>query len=157
MNQFSGQSKKSGSRHNYAVIVVLDTNVLISALIHDGVARNFLTRLISQNHLVALSSYIIRETEEVLRRAKFSNREILNQLWKLVKKDAMFVNLKPSTFDFNLRDPKDHPILQTALAARARFLVTGDQDLLVLKNYHDIKIVTISEASATLFGPVENY
>lgn len=157
MNQSSKQSKESGSRHNYAVIVVLDTNVLISALIHDGIARNFLTRLISQNHLVVLSDYIVRETEEVLRRAKFSNREILNQLWKLVKKDAMFVNLKPSAVDFNLRDPKDHPILQTALAAGAKFLVTGDQDLLVLKNYQDIKIVTISEASATLSGPVGNY
>ena len=138
------------------MIVVLDTNVLISALIHDGVARNFLTRLISQNHLIALSGYIVRETEEVLRRAKFLNREILNQLWKLIKGDSMFVNLKPSTVDFNLRDPKDNSILQTAIAAGAKFLVTGDQDLLILKNYHGIKIITIAEASATFIPSLQS-
>lgn len=128
--------------------VVLDTNIFISALIRLGSARHLVVRLITRNFSLALSEYIIRETEEVLRRAKFSNRQILNQLWELVKIDAKLVKIKSVGFSSPLRDPKDHPILQAALAAKAEYLVTGDKDLLVLKNWRGIKIVTITEFSA---------
>jgi len=40
------------------------------------------------------------------------------------------------------RDPRDHPVLATALAARARYLVAGDRDLLVLEKPFGIEIVT---------------
>jgi putative PIN family toxin of toxin-antitoxin system len=40
------------------------------------------------------------------------------------------------------RDPNDDPILQTAVAAQAELLVAGDRDLLSLKSFHGIGIVT---------------
>jgi len=41
-----------------------------------------------------------------------------------------------------LRDPKDHPILETAEIAKAQYLVTGDNHLLILRKFKNIKILT---------------
>ena len=49
-----------------------------------------------------------------------------------------------------LRDPDDDMVLATALAASADFIVTGDADLLNLKSYQGIPIVTPAEAMARL-------
>jgi hypothetical protein len=43
------------------------------------------------------------------------------------------------------RDPKDEPYLQTAMAGRADFIVSGDNDLLALKSINNIRIITPSE------------
>jgi putative PIN family toxin of toxin-antitoxin system len=40
------------------------------------------------------------------------------------------------------RDPNDEPILETAVASNADLLVAGDRDLLSLKSFHGIGIVT---------------
>ena len=40
------------------------------------------------------------------------------------------------------RDPKDDMILECAVLARAKFIVSGDRDLLALGNYENISIVT---------------
>lgn len=130
--------------------VVLDTNIFVSALIRRGSARSLILHLVARNFSLALSEYLIRETEQVLRRAKFSDSKILNQLWELVKTDAKFVKIEPLVINSYLRDPKDHPILQTALAAKAEYLITGDKDLLVLKKWRGIEIVTITEFSAII-------
>ena len=44
--------------------------------------------------------------------------------------------------DFSLRDPADNKVLETAVIGKCHWLVTGDKDLLVLKNYRNINIVT---------------
>jgi hypothetical protein len=44
-----------------------------------------------------------------------------------------------------VRDPKDNPILECARAARAKYLVTGDRDLLILRSYGRLRILTIRD------------
>jgi putative PIN family toxin of toxin-antitoxin system len=44
-----------------------------------------------------------------------------------------------------VRDPKDNPILECAQAARAKYLITGDRDLLTLGTYRRLRIVTLRE------------
>jgi len=44
-----------------------------------------------------------------------------------------------------VRDPKDNPILECARAARAKYLITGDKDLLTLRTYRRLHIVAIRE------------
>ncbi|MGQ0652765.1 MAG: putative toxin-antitoxin system toxin component, PIN family [Betaproteobacteria bacterium] len=48
------------------------------------------------------------------------------------------------------RDPDDEAVIACALAAHADLIVSGDQDLLVLKNYRRIRIVSANEALALL-------
>lgn len=48
------------------------------------------------------------------------------------------------------RDPDDEAVLACALAARAKLIVSGDQDLLVLKSYRRIRIVSANQALAII-------
>lgn len=125
--------------------VVLDTNVLISALTHAGIARNFVYQLILKNIQIIISDYIFSEVKEVLQRHKFKNQPIFETLWQLVNQTITVVKVTAKTGHVSLRDPKDHPILQTAQKAKARFIITGDKDLLVLKSWHNITILTMPQ------------
>ncbi|CAC5342364.1 nucleotide binding protein PINc [Planktothrix agardhii CCAP 1459/11A] len=43
------------------------------------------------------------------------------------------------------RDPKDDKILSLALSGKAEYIITGDQDLLILNLFQGVKIITIEE------------
>ena len=47
--------------------------------------------------------------------------------------------------DFGLRDPADNMVLETAIAGKCSFLITGDKDLLTLKKYKNLQVVTPSQ------------
>lgn len=125
--------------------VVLDTNILISALIQPGRARNFIFGLIQQEAEIILSDYILSEVGEVLKRNKFQEKAIFTTLWGFLRNAASVVKVNFAVLKTPLRDPKDHPILKTAQKGRADLIVTGDNDLLVLKNWKGVKIVKMSE------------
>jgi uncharacterized protein len=55
--------------------VVLDTNVLVSAIISDGKSRELLTRGISNQFSIVISDLIIKELVSVLKRPKFKTSE----------------------------------------------------------------------------------
>ena len=48
------------------------------------------------------------------------------------------------------RDPNDDYLLDLAVTAGADFLVTGDNDLLILKNYHNTKIISFTSFMAVI-------
>ena len=125
--------------------LVLDTNVLISALINDGAARRFVRRVLNEKVKVVLSDYIINEVEEVLKRKKFSKMEIVIDLWEVLKQEARVVSVPVDHQTTTVRDPKDHPILLTAVKSGAEVIVTGDGDLLVLKEWKGVRIVKMSQ------------
>lgn len=130
--------------------VVLDTNVLVSALIHPGSARSLVYHLVEVNVNIAISDYIIKEADSVLKRSKFRRRQIFTQIWKELKPILVVVSSKNGKLSKLLRDPKDHPILITAQNAKADYLITGDDDLLTLKKWRDIKIITITQCQKLL-------
>ena len=47
--------------------------------------------------------------------------------------------------DFGLRDLKDNMVLETAVVGKCNFLITGDKDLLTLRRYKSVNVVTPSE------------
>ena len=51
----------------------------------------------------------------------------------------------PGTLDSTVRDPEDNAVLECALTACARFLITGDEDLLVLGTFQGVEIVRVAE------------
>jgi uncharacterized protein len=124
--------------------VVLDTNVLVSAVINDGKSRSLLLTLL-QEHTVISSRQLFIELSEVLSRDKFgindsqANRylEILTNNCKIVKDNARFKVVSA--------DPDDDLILNVAFTGKADFIVTGDRHLLDLKSFKYTKIVKISE------------
>lgn len=120
--------------------VVLDTNILVSGLAYPGSVPGRIVGAWRQGGLeVALSHYILDELGRVLPRLprmRLSPSEIRDLIDSL-----MFVAdvvAPEATQDAMLRDPSDQPVLATWRAAGARYLVTGDKDLLALAERYPI-------------------
>lgn len=128
--------KKTGTLH-----VVLDTNVFISALHFPESALAILWRLLLEGkYRLILSPSIIEETAAILRgRFLWHEEEIQNTLKLLVKK-AGIVRVD-TVLDVVPDDPKDNHILACALAGKVDVIVSGDKDLLRLKEYEGIPII----------------
>ncbi len=115
--------------------MVLDTNVLVSGIAYPGSVPGRIIAAWRQGGLdVVLSRYILDELARVLPRLNHRLNWSKTDFADFVDILAINVDLTEpdAVVDANLRDTADQPILGTALAARADYLVTGDRDLLAL-------------------------
>lgn len=122
--------------------VVFDTNVLIAAFVAEGVCAKLLRRARKGQVSLITSPFILQEFQDTLSK-KFSatRREIQDALQVVM--DAVQITVQPSQAVTGVcRDPDDDRVLECALAAQAEFLVTGNEDLLVLKKFKGIRIIT---------------
>lgn len=121
--------------------VVLDTNILISATLWDNsVAQKLLFSLIGKGIVVYCSIPILIEYQNVLERDfGYTKKEIDKIL------DMLFVFLEIIVPEVKLEivkdDPDDDKIIECAVEANVKFIITYDKHLLRLKNYQRIKIV----------------
>ncbi|MES2390066.1 MAG: putative toxin-antitoxin system toxin component, PIN family [Acidobacteriota bacterium] len=120
--------------------VVLDTNVLVSGLAYPNSTPGRIVTLWRQGGLeVVLSRYILDETARVLPRLVrigLSSDEIRDLMDSL-----MFLAdvVEPSgEEDGRLRDRADQKVLGTLTASQAKYLITGDKDLLALAEAYPI-------------------
>ncbi len=119
--------------------IVFDTNIFISALVIPGsLAEKALLRIIEGRDELLISKDIIKEVVSVLASKFGREREalshvavILLELGKLVKPDRRIQVL---------RDEPDNRILECAISGKADLIVTGDKEMLGLKEYLGIKI-----------------
>jgi putative PIN family toxin of toxin-antitoxin system len=126
-------------------VVVLDSNILISAVAFPGKPRSILERAIRGEFRLALSDPILEEVEAVLSGKKFlfpgrMVRFIMNELEAL----ADFVEPK-SAIELVHEDLDDNRILECAVEAGADVIVTGDEHLLRLREVLGILIVSADE------------
>ena len=128
--------------HEKNLKVVLDTNVLVSALVFGGKPQVVIKWLV-ENGSIYISQDILTETRRIIH-AKFPNFLIdFTRLEKLLERDALWVVL--GSIKVNIcQDPDDNMIIETALLGQGSYIVSGDNDLLVLKNYQNIQIATPS-------------
>ena len=128
-----------------AIAVVLDTNVLVSALAYpDSVPGRILTAWRSGSIDLILSNHILGELRRLLPRLQHRHGLMAAEIDELVDSLGFQVELvepleEPAT---PVRDLHDQPILGTLLRARETWpdalLVTGDKDLLALSHFHPI-------------------
>ena len=118
--------------------VVLDTNVIVAALVAKGLCHEVVVRALGGCSVVS-SAALLDELEQTLR-AKFTlgpaATAFLEQLRLRVRLVAPASLATPVS-----RDADDDLVLATAVAAKATLIVTGDLDLLVIRRYEDIDIV----------------
>ncbi len=126
---------------------LLDANVLISAAIRpSGTPGLVISALLERDAFeLVLSPSIIAETEEALRLPRI--RKYLAEPDEAVLWLADLGALADLASDSGrakgvCRDPEDDAVLSAAVEGRVRVIVTGDDDLLALKEYEGILIVT---------------
>ena len=121
------------------MIVVPDTNVVVAALVANGLCRELLHRTI-RLRVLATSHALLQELDLTLRR-KFDVTPSVDVFLDLFRASIRVVEPKALPAPV-CRDPSDDVVLATAVAARADSIVTGDQDLLVLGSYQGVRIVS---------------
>jgi putative PIN family toxin of toxin-antitoxin system len=131
------------------MLVVADTNTVISGLLWQGAPRQILDA--ARYNIIELftSVALLTEMEEVLHREKFARRLSLANLTphELVLGYASLATVvKPAVImPVVLADPDDDAVLSCAVAACAEVIVSGDSHLLNLKGYQGIHILTAGE------------
>lgn len=129
--------------------LVLDTNGVLSGLLWRGEIYEFLLQ-IRQTPSVKLfsSESLIEEFADVLARPHCVKRLALidQNATQMVGDYLKVVELvEPANIAPTSRDVDDDAVLACALAARADFIVSGDQDLIVLGEFQNIPIISAAD------------
>lgn len=123
---------------------VFDTNILVSSFVTEGLCMRLLIRANRREFDLFVSPAIKEEFENALKRKVGLLPEELQEALRLLEEVSRVCD--PSKRGIQVmgicRDEDDHAVLEAALACRAEFIVTGDKDLLALKKFRDIKIMT---------------
>lgn len=125
-------------------------NVLVSAFLWDGIPGRLIELAGEKEIELFTNRALLAELNEVLHRRKFtkpiqatgfSAAEIVKHYQRLAHR----LTVRQLTQRIS-RDADDDQVLACALAANANFIVSGDKDLLTLKVFREIPIVTVAEA-----------
>ncbi|MBP9914187.1 MAG: putative toxin-antitoxin system toxin component, PIN family [Opitutaceae bacterium] len=119
--------------------LVLDTNVLLAAVLSDGLCRDLVRKRITAHELYS-SQGLLEEFAEKLR-SKFDSDPADTPFYGAYRDRVILVKALPLLAPV-CRDPDDDLVLATAIAAQAEVIVTGDQDLLVLRQHEGVRILT---------------
>ena len=125
--------------------VVIDTNLWISFLLTKDFSK--FDSIIAHNEITLIfSAELVDEIVEVTQRIKFRKYFKLDDVESLlikIKSRSVFIEVTSGVN--RCRDPKDNFLLSLALDGFATHLLTGDKDLLILKNFGQTKILKITE------------
>jgi putative PIN family toxin of toxin-antitoxin system len=122
------------------VNVVLDTNVLFGAFASRGAYCDLLNRCL-QKHRVVISKHIVDElVRGLVKQLRITPNYARTAVSDLSVECSVVVPL--AVAPDACRDPDDLPVLGTALAGTCDHIVTGDRDLLSLRAFKGIAIVS---------------
>ncbi|MEO7300096.1 MAG: putative toxin-antitoxin system toxin component, PIN family [Verrucomicrobiota bacterium] len=119
--------------------VVVDTNVIVAGLVSEGVCRDIVKRRLPRCELF-ISQALLHELENKMRdKFGFDPKDL--PLLQTYKEAATMLKPKPLIKSI-CRDKDDDEILAVAFAGEVEIILTGDKDLLVLKESQGIKILS---------------
>jgi putative PIN family toxin of toxin-antitoxin system len=121
---------------------LFDTNVLIAAFISEGVCAKLMRRARKRQFSLISSPLILREFQDVLMRKFSATRRESQEALQVIMEAVEAMTQSEQAVTGACRDPEDDQILGCALAGKVDYLVTGDEDLLVIKQFKAIRIIT---------------
>jgi uncharacterized protein len=134
-----------GKKEKTLTKVVLDTNILVSALLFHGELSGIID-LWKKGALVPIfSRETFAEFKAVLEYPKFSLKQ--QEIQMIIEEEVMpyfEITAVTDKTETVCRDPDDDKLIACALSASAEFLVTGDKDLLALKKHKALRIINAS-------------
>ena len=129
--------------------LVLDTNTIVSAFFWEGNEAELLRKIEQGKAKSYITNGILKEVKEVIRRPKFN--EVMKKagltpdqiMQKIVSLSHLVI--APKIIVKVCRDEKDNKFLECADRAKADYIVSGDEDLLYLKEFNGTRIITAKE------------
>ena len=130
--------------------VLLDTNIWISGLLWGGNPRRIIQLAVSEQIVLYSSKLLIEELQTTLAYPKLQRRleKLAITAEELLVEVARITQLcQPVTISdlSQLRDPKDKIVLETAVSVPVEAIVSGDEDLLILREFQQIPILTTKQ------------
>lgn len=124
--------------------IVVDTNVVISGVFFGGAPAEILKAIVSNKVTACASKEIVGEYLEIVDEMISRKQGKLNNIILLTLIESLEI-IEPRSHIEISRDPDDDKFIECAKDADALYIVSGDNDLLVIKQYENIKIVTAKE------------
>jgi putative PIN family toxin of toxin-antitoxin system len=134
--------------------VVIDTNILISATLWSGESDRIIKKAENSEIELCLSEEILEEYAEVLKYPEILEKIRDNELevkMTLAKIKSISIIFNPKLKINDCKDKKDNKILECALESNADFIITYDNHLLEINEFHGTKILNPS-AFLSLFN-----
>ena len=130
--------------------VLLDTNIWISGLLWGGNPRRIIQLAVSEQIVLYSSKLLVDELQATLAYPKLQRRleKLAITAEELLLQVAAITQLSQPvaiTDVDQLRDPKDKIVLETALAVPVEVIISGDEDLLILREFQQIPILTTKQ------------
>lgn len=127
--------------------VLFDTNVLLAAFITEGLCYKILWRAIQGQFELYLSPFIINEFKRILREKLSATNADVRSAVMLIKEISTIVHPEKNKIIVKgvCRDSDDDCILLSALSGDVDYIVSGDTDLLVIKYFKGVKIISPRE------------
>lgn len=108
--------------------VMLDTNVLLSALLFPGARINQMMQSIFEEHRLVLSSFVVEELTYVVKRKFPKKPQAVDSFLAAMSFELVYTPQEIEPGLFEIRDAKDYPVLYTAIREDVDVLITGDKD-----------------------------
>lgn len=133
--------------------IVVDTNVLISAVLWKGPPADAL-KIILEKYILVQSQLTLKEFEKVIRRKKFArifekrNLKVETVIETLITQSRLYnvsKEIESTAREVKIEDADDLIFIELALEAGAKFVVSGDKHLLELNEVGNTKILSVGE------------
>lgn len=129
--------------------IVADTNTIISGLLWKGNKFKLLQEAEKENIRLFTNKEILKEIEQVIdydQLQKYIAESGLTKEQLLEKINSLCHIIFGEKLNIDVcRDPDDNKIIECAIHAKANFIISGDKDLLSLKEYKNIKIISTED------------
>lgn len=123
--------------------VVLDSNVIVAAFAARGLC-GALFELCLDRHTTILSDFILAEVRRAFAQKLKMPQHSISKIESYLREICVLSSFDKISKNI-CRDKDDNNVIALAVSAKADFIITGDKDLLVLKKYQSVRIVSPRE------------
>jgi putative PIN family toxin of toxin-antitoxin system len=123
--------------------IVLDANVIVAAFAARGLCESLFEHCLG-SHEILLSKPLLDEVFRNLAKKVKLDRRTIRDIERLLRKNGSLFEPAAIAADA-CRDADDLHVLGLAKTGRADYLVTGDENLLILKRFGHCRIVTLRQ------------
>ncbi len=124
--------------------IVVDTNVIVSGIFFNGKPRELLRECFNGKYEIICTKEIFLEYVETIEKlAKRYKQRVREEIIPILLDNITIIeNVNDGKYS---RDPDDDKFINCAKSSGAKYVITGDNDLLVLEKIGDIKLLTVAD------------